>query len=33
VVRLLDAAKVASSHDWGYTGEFDGQVIRFTGLA
>jgi choline dehydrogenase len=26
---LLDATGVASSHDWGYTGEFAGQVIRF----
>jgi choline dehydrogenase len=27
---LLDATKVAqSSHDWGYTGEFGGKVIRF----
>ena len=26
---LLDATSVASSHDWGYTGEFAGQVIRF----
>jgi choline dehydrogenase len=27
---LLDATKVAqSSHDWGYTGEFGGQVIHF----
>ena len=26
---LLDATCVASSHDWGYTGEFAGQVIRF----
>jgi choline dehydrogenase len=27
---LLDAARVASSHDWGYTGEFAGQVIHFS---
>ena len=27
---LLDAASVTSSHDWGYTGEFAGQVIRFS---
>ena len=27
---LLDAAGVAWSHDWGYTGEFAGQVIRFS---
>ena len=27
---LLDAASVAWSHDWGYTGEFAGQVIRFS---
>ena len=26
---LLDATSVASSHDWGYTGEFAGRVIRF----
>ena len=26
---LLDATSVAWSHDWGYTGEFAGQVIRF----
>jgi choline dehydrogenase len=26
---LLDATSVASSHDWGYTGEFAGQVISF----
>ena len=26
---LLDATRVASSHDWGYTGEFGGQVIHF----
>jgi choline dehydrogenase len=26
---LLDAASVAWSHDWGYTGEFAGQVIHF----
>ena len=26
---LLDAASVAWSHDWGYTGEFAGQEIRF----
>ena len=26
---LLDATGVAWSHDWGYTGEFAGQVIRF----
>jgi choline dehydrogenase-like flavoprotein len=26
---LLDATSVTSSHDWGYTGEFAGQVIRF----
>lgn len=26
---LLDAASAASSHDWGYTGEFAGQPIRF----
>jgi choline dehydrogenase len=27
--ELLDATSVASSHDWGYTGEFAGQVISF----
>ena len=27
---LLDAASVACSHDWGYAGEFAGQVIRFS---
>jgi choline dehydrogenase-like flavoprotein len=27
---LLDATRVASSHDWGYTGEFGGQLIRFS---
>jgi choline dehydrogenase len=27
--ELLDATKVASTHDWGYTGEFGGQVIHF----
>ena len=27
---LLDAASVARSHDWGYTGEFAGQPIRFS---
>jgi choline dehydrogenase len=27
---LLDAASVAWSHDWGYTGEFAGQMIRFS---
>jgi choline dehydrogenase-like flavoprotein len=27
--ELLDATRVASSHDWGYTGEFAGQVISF----
>jgi len=27
---LLDAASVACSHDWGYTGEFGGQLIRFS---
>jgi choline dehydrogenase-like flavoprotein len=27
---LLDATSVAWSHDWGYTGEFAGQVIRFS---
>ena len=27
--ELLDATSVASSHDWGYTGEFAGRVIRF----
>jgi choline dehydrogenase-like flavoprotein len=26
---LLDATSVAWSHDWGYTGEFGGQVIHF----
>jgi choline dehydrogenase len=26
---LLDATGVAGSHDWGYTGEFAGQVIHF----
>ena len=26
---LLDATSVAWSHDWGYTGEFAGEVIRF----
>jgi choline dehydrogenase len=26
---LLDATNVAWSHDWGYTGEFGGQVIHF----
>jgi choline dehydrogenase len=26
---LLDATSVSSSHDWGYTGEFAGQMIRF----
>lgn len=26
---LLDATSVVSSHDWGYTGEFAGQVISF----
>jgi choline dehydrogenase len=26
---LLDATGVASSHDWGYTGEFGGRVIHF----
>jgi len=28
--ELLDASKVASSHDWGYSGEFAGQVIQFS---
>jgi choline dehydrogenase len=28
--ELLDATKVASSHDWGYTGEFGGQVLHFS---
>ena len=27
--ELLDATGVASSHDWGYTGEFAGREIRF----
>ena len=27
---LLDATSVAWSHDWGYTGEFGGQVIHFS---
>ena len=27
---LLDATGVAWSHDWGYTGEFGGQVIHFS---
>ena len=27
---LLDATGVAWSHDWGYTGEFGGQVVRFS---
>ena len=27
--ELLDATKVASTHDWGYTGEFGGRVIHF----
>jgi choline dehydrogenase len=27
---LLDATRVARSHDWGYTGEFGGQVIHFS---
>jgi choline dehydrogenase len=27
---LLDAASVAWSHDWGYTGEFAGQVVHFS---
>jgi choline dehydrogenase len=27
---LLDATHVAWSHDWGYSGEFAGQVIRFS---
>jgi choline dehydrogenase-like flavoprotein len=27
---LLDATGVAWSHDWGYTGEFAGEVIRFS---
>ena len=27
---LLDATRVASSHDWGYTGEFGGRVIHFS---
>jgi choline dehydrogenase len=27
--ELLDATSVASSHDWGYTGEFAGRVISF----
>jgi choline dehydrogenase len=27
---LLDATTVALSHDWGYTGEFGGKVIRFS---
>jgi choline dehydrogenase len=27
--ELLDAASVASSHDWGYAGEFAGQAISF----
>ncbi len=27
---LLDAASVAWSHDWGYTGEFAGRVVRFS---
>ena len=28
--ELLDATCVASSHDWGYTGEFAGREIRFS---
>jgi choline dehydrogenase len=28
--ELLDATGVAWSHDWGYTGEFAGQVVRFS---
>ena len=27
---LLDATRVAQSHDWGYTGEFGGRVIHFS---
>jgi choline dehydrogenase len=27
---LLDATRMARSHDWGYTGEFAGQVIHFS---
>jgi choline dehydrogenase len=27
---LLDATRVAWSHDWGYTGEFGGKLIRFS---
>lgn len=27
---LLDATRVAWSHDWGYAGEFAGQEIRFS---
>jgi choline dehydrogenase len=27
---LLDATTTAQSHDWGYTGEFGGRVIRFS---
>ncbi len=28
--ELLDATGVAWSHDWGYTGEFAGQVVHFS---
>jgi choline dehydrogenase len=28
--ELLDATGVAWSHDWGYTGEFAGRVVRFS---